>query len=170
MAQSIQSIIAKLSRRYGQDWLPEYLAELADFNFQETSPWEDNPVSRILLPENQFPASWRPRWADHTVLERREGRPRYVCHPYELDPGDFADFQRLEAEGWNVRITGYSEYHPTAIRVEIYRPEPVGWPGSERSRELGCTCLPPSSLALVRGNCPVHVKYQREHWGDRETS
>ena len=103
-----------------QKFFDEYRDVAEHYNYRKTKPWPaDCLIWRILDPAEEFP---RRRWADHQVVEVSSNPyrpPAYVCHPYHLDTDALRDLLALEYAGLAVHIDGYSQYHPTAIRVVI---------------------------------------------------
>lgn len=103
-----------------QEVFDEYRAAAERYDYASRRPWPtDCPAWQVLAPGDDMPYR---RWADHQAVEVSPNPyqpPAYVCHPYQLDTDAMQDLLALERAGLTVHISGYSQYHPTAIRVVI---------------------------------------------------
>ncbi|MHA2788852.1 hypothetical protein ACXZ66_06855 [Corynebacterium sp. S7] len=99
-----------------------HIKRMIDYDYRKTKPWPDNcPVYKALGIEPG--QSHRLEWVDHPVVEKEDGHTVYVSHPYQIHGGDLKDFIALEEKGFQVTISGGSEYSLSTARVTIHTPQ-----------------------------------------------
>lgn len=82
--------------------------------------WDGKGPNVIKGPHNTWELPSK-RWIDHSYRLRKNGRTVYVSEPYGMYEDAIEELFLLMACGWNVNVTGESEYYPGwTIKIEVW--------------------------------------------------